>query len=479
MDITKHKQAEELLRESEERYKGLFINMNSGVAIYKVKGDAEDFIFTDFNKAAERIDKQKKEELIGRSVFEARPQVEEFGLIDVFREVWKTGKPKHYPITLYKDEKLDAWYENFIYKLPSGDIVAVFTNETDLKKVQEAFKKSEDIYRSMMESMKDAVYICSSDLRIEYMNPAMVERIGHDAIGEICHKSIYGMDEKCSWCVFDLLGQKDHIDYDLVDPKKNRYYSVANSPIFHSNGTFSKLTIFRDITQQKLNQEDLKKSAEQLRALALRHTHLEEAEKKKLALELHDRVGQNLTGLNINLNIIENMLPPDSPDKISDRLSDSLAITDKIFKHIRDVMADLRPETLDDYGLVAALGLYCKKFESRYNIRTQIKGSEFTPRLELEKEIALFRIVQEAMANAARHAMVEMITLTFESNDIINRMTIADNGVGFDYNKLKLLGNNNHWGLIIMQERAIAIGVNFSIESGKDKGTKVIVKIKK
>jgi len=110
---------------------------------------------------------------------------------------------------------------------------------------------SEEKYRCMMESMKDAVYICSSEFRIEYMNPRMISRIGYDASGELCHKAIYDSDEKCSWCVFDRIQEGEHVDYELENPKDNRYYSITNSPIRHSGESISNLTIVRDITESK------------------------------------------------------------------------------------------------------------------------------------------------------------------------------------------------------------------------------------
>ena len=118
-------------------------------------------------------------------------------------------------------------------------------------------QESEEKYRSMMESMKDAVYICSSEFRIEYMNPGMISRIGHDASGELCHKAIYDSDEKCSWCVFDRIQEGEHVEYELANPKDNRYYSITNSPIRHSGESNSKLTIVRDITEKKVIEAQL------------------------------------------------------------------------------------------------------------------------------------------------------------------------------------------------------------------------------
>jgi len=118
-------------------------------------------------------------------------------------------------------------------------------------KAEEALRESEEKYRSMMESMKDAAYICSHEFRIEYMNQKMISRVGQEPIGQLCHKAVYDNDKKCSWCIMDKVQQGEHIEYELADPKDNHYYSIMNSPINHSDGSISKLTILHDITEKK------------------------------------------------------------------------------------------------------------------------------------------------------------------------------------------------------------------------------------
>lgn len=157
-DITEEKKAEKTLKESEKKYKALFDNMKSGIAVYDVVGDGEDFIFKDFNKAGEIIDNDKKENLIGKSIFDARPGVKDFGLIDILKRVWKTGNPESFPIKQYKDNRISGWYDNYIFKLPSGEVAAVFDNITEKKKAEEALKISEERFRKLIKSVTDYIY---------------------------------------------------------------------------------------------------------------------------------------------------------------------------------------------------------------------------------------------------------------------------------------------------------------------------------
>ena len=125
-----------------------------------------------------------------------------------------------------------------------------------VKTREEALRESEEKYRSMMESMKAAVYICSPDFRVEYMNPAMIKRTGRDATGEICHKAIHDLDEQCPWCVHAKIQQGESVETEILSPKDKRYYNVSHSPIFHQNDSISKMTIYRDRTESKQVEEE-------------------------------------------------------------------------------------------------------------------------------------------------------------------------------------------------------------------------------
>jgi len=216
---------------------------------------------------------------------------------------------------------------------------------------------------------------------------------------------------------------------------------------------------------------------EQLRALAAWLANVEEAERQRLAQELHDRAGQNLTALSINLNVVRSQLSAQSATKMAARLDDSLRLVTETAEHIRDVMADLRPPVLDDYGLLAALRWYGERFSQRTAVATVVQGEELAPRLPPAVEMALFCIAQEALTNVAKHAQARQVTMMLEGMAGGVRLTIADDGDGFDPTAPRRPGERPGWGLITMRERAQAVDGHLQVESAPGQGTRVVVEV--
>jgi two-component system sensor histidine kinase UhpB len=188
-------------------------------------------------------------------------------------------------------------------------------------------------------------------------------------------------------------------------------------------------------------------------------------------------VGQNLTILGINLNIIKAQLPNNSPTEVSIRLDDSLELVEQTTERIRDVMANLRPPVLDDYGLVAALRWYGDQFAKRTGVPVSIYGKEPAPRLTAQVENALFRIAQEALTNVAKHAQASHAEITLDLSNNGLQLTIADDGIGFAPEHLAEHKDFQGWGLLTMNERSEAIGGSCQIKSNPLKGTQVIVEV--
>ena len=137
MDIDERKLIEKGLRESQAALEELFESMSSGAVVYRTSPDGQDFIFTAVNRAAERIEKMSREDLIGKSVTEVFPGIVEFGLLDVFRRVWKSGVPEQFPASFYQDGRVSGWRENYVYKLPGGEIVAIYDDVTVRKQTED------------------------------------------------------------------------------------------------------------------------------------------------------------------------------------------------------------------------------------------------------------------------------------------------------------------------------------------------------
>jgi PAS domain S-box-containing protein/putative nucleotidyltransferase with HDIG domain len=218
----------------EKMFKELFEHISSGVAIYEVKGNGDDFIFKDINKAGEKIDEVKKKDIIGKSVLKLFPEIKNFGVYDVFKRVYKTGKPEEHPIAFYRDNRISGWRRNYVYKLPTGEIVSVFDDRTRQRETEELLKISEEFASSLMRNSPTPIMVLNADYSMRYMNPALEKLTGYkldDLIGE---KPPYPWWEK------EMFKESDRFIKEISE-KKVRYDAM---PIITKSGE----TVYLDIT---------------------------------------------------------------------------------------------------------------------------------------------------------------------------------------------------------------------------------------
>lgn len=214
---------------------------------------------------------------------------------------------------------------------------------------------------------------------------------------------------------------------------------------------------------------------DEIRAMASRLADVEESERKQLARELHDRVGQNLTALSINLNILGSQTP--ARQRRDPRIDDCLALLNDMTDSIRNVMGQLRPALLDEYGLLAALREYSAGFSRRFGIDVEVQGGGSGTGLSPAFETAVFRIAQEALNNVAKHAHARRASVTMTHDKGVMRMVVSDDGEGFMVGEKSASGVRRGWGLTTMAERAEAIGGFCRVESLPGHGTKVTVEV--
>lgn len=265
------------------------------------------------------------------------------------------------------------------------------------------------------------------------------------------------------------------IDIEAFD---GRHKTVQNSatPIRAEDGQIAGAVIVNeDVTERVRAEKGLRHAVEELKALSLKLVEVQDTERHELSRELHDRMGQNLTALSINLDIVKLRLASEDPEIVA-RLQDSRDLLNATFDSMINLLSELRPPMLDDLGLLPSLEWYGKKFAARTGLEISIVGDD-THRLKPQVEIVLFRIAQEALNNVAKHAGARHVDVTLTSSDGDWTLTISDDGVGVDIVPDGAPRADGGFGMVTMRERARAIGGHLQVRRRPQGGTSVIVNV--
>jgi PAS domain S-box-containing protein len=276
-DITQAKQNEEKQRLSDEQFRQLFSSMPSGVAVYEVVDDGKDFVFKDFNPSAEKIENISKDNVIGKRVSEVFPGVESFGIHEVFQRVWQTGQPEYYPAAIYKDDKdPGSWRENWVYKLPNGNIVAIYNDITKRKEIENSFIDSQKRFQDLLETTGEFIWEMDSQGRYTYCSPQMEKTWGLKP-KEMLGKSPFDVmppNERIK--ALELFGTMGSSPKPFSGLQTTAYNSQGNLifvetngvPFFNDKGNLLGYRgISRDITEFKKAEEKIKESEKRSRAI--------------------------------------------------------------------------------------------------------------------------------------------------------------------------------------------------------------------
>jgi PAS domain S-box-containing protein len=366
------------------------------------------------------------------------------------------------------------------------DVLVAIRDNTRQRQAQEALRNNEEKLRTLFELLPVGVSFMNAEGKVNELNSALAEILDmprNDILAGNYKTRRFiradGTPMRSSEFASSRARQEQKVIYNVETGmvKENGeiiWTSVNAAPVQVADIEAAIVTI--DITERKKAEDALHKNRERLRVLSRRLVEVQEEERHAIARELHDRVGQNLAALTLNLNILRNQLSGEILDKIGTRLNDSVNLVKDILTITRSVMADLRPNVLDDYGLDAAINEYADRFTQRYGIRVVTHTPETpTPRLDPGVEMTLLRIAQEALTNIAKHAQASQAVMTLEMENDAVLMTVEDNGLGIlSWQKVNQPGSH---GLRIMRERAEAFGGYLKVHSAYKNGTKIEVKI--
>ena len=300
----------------------------------------------------------------------------------------------------------------------------------NLKQSEKMARESEEKFRIMMETLKDLVYICSADFRVEYMNPAMIRRTGRDATGENCSKALHDLNEKCSWCVHDKVQQGESLESDLISPKDNRSYHNSQSPIAYGDGSISKMTVFRDTTDQKLAEQQIKSALK---------------EKEVLLSEVHHRVKNNMqiiiSLLRLQAGKIEDKQHIDILKDAENRVRSMALIHEKLYQS-----KDFANIDFNGYAKSIANDLIRNYAVTPDKIRLKMKIEDIL--LGLDHATPCGLILNELISNSLKYAFPkgggEIKIALRPINDDEIELAVSDDGVGIpegiDIGKTESLG---------------------------------------
>ena len=478
MDITERKKAEEALK----LYREIFYRSNDGIAIINPEG-----FYLEQNPAHRKI--------IGYSGVELKGKTPAIHLgNETFSKIIEEQSQKgvyHGEVTSYTKlgEKKDIELSAFTITNKNGEVicyVGIKRDITERKGAEEAIRNSKELFEKVFFSQQDAIFILDSATpsKIIDCNPGVTKVFGYtrqEIVGkttDILHIDDSSLKEFRKY-LYPAIAEYGflHLDEFQMRRKDGTVFPTEHSVVpleDKQDQRIGWISVVRDITERKLAQE-------QLQSLSRRLIEAQEIERRSLASNLHDQIGQNLTALSINLNIIHSQFSESEEDdkskKIIGRLKDSLRLVEETIERTRNVMAELRPPVIDDYGLVVALRWYIERFSERTGIVTILKEEEFLSCLPLPHETALFRIVQEVLTNVAKHAEAHQAIITLKKVDGMMQLVISDDGIGFDPAAPRPLKEEPGWGLITIEERAKALGGDVYVKSARGEGTRVIVRL--
>lgn len=357
-------------------------------------------------------------------------------------------------------------------------VLGVARDITRLRATETALRDSERAFRTLAENAPDPIIRYDLDCRRIYVNPEFERVCGLDATNLLGRKAgnVLSAPPAISRRFRDRMktvmrtGVSAKFELNWEAPGKSYSWSIQMAPEYDADGAVqSGLTIWRDISESKQVERRLRESYEMLRELASRRETAREEERKRIARELHDELGQQLTALRMGASTLRIRFGPDNPE-LTQHVQDLLGLADQTMQVVRDAVSSLRPGALDA-GISAAIEWLAAEFSRGTQVACSISVPDESLPLAEERAIALFRIVQEALTNVARHARARHVSVALErvGNDCL--LQVRDDGCGFDPVAIR----KRSFGLAGMKERMLMLGGKIDISSAPGRGTTIKV----
>jgi PAS domain S-box-containing protein len=341
-----------------------------------------------------------------------------------------------------------------------------------------ALKVSEQRYRRLFETAQDGILILNADNgQIDDVNPFLTDMLGYSReqlLGNKLWEIGPFKDVEASKAEFRELQREAYVRYEDLPLETSSGKSINVefvSNIYQVNGDRVVQCNIRDITKRRRAEEKLKEYSRQLQVLSRRLVAAQETERRNIARELHDEIGQALTVIQLNL---QTLLLSSITKGLLPRLRDSLDVVDRVQQQVRDISLNLRPMILDDLGLEPALRWFSRRQAALVGLKARFHADPLKHRLNLVVETECFRVAQEALTNVMRHAQAKTVSVELRKEAGQLHLRVRDDGVGFDVGAVREQAvRGASLGLLSMEERAALAGGGLEIKSDSKKGTEV------
>ncbi len=466
-DITEHRQTSQRLAESEQRFRDTIERSVDGYYFLDMNG-----ILQGWNEAFLRILQLRPEEVEGLHIFANTTPEIHTKLAVLFAKV-KSGRNianEEINVPLQHDEI--RWLSfNARRVIKDGIVIGVegfMRDITEQKSVADALRVSEARYRTLFDSIRYEVYAMDPDGRYRETNAAFQEAWG-PALGRTVAEVI---KERTAARNFKQLVRRVLTTQVTVQASFSMkragllvHYSATLSPVLTKDGQLIGLVGMNlDVTEQVT-------TLESLRRVSMRLVQVQEEERRRIAAEIHDSLGQHLTALQLEVAAASRSL--DAVGKPSQAMAAAVRTIEESITLAQNLCYDLRPPLLDDFGLEAALRDQIAEFQDKWDIPIEFETEALDHLLSRDAETAFFRVTQEALNNVLKHAAARHVQIRLGRIRHQVRLQIRDDGNGFEPQRVRRLDRGGHFGLMTMKERIELLGGEFTLESAPGEGTTI------
>jgi len=479
--LFKHK-AETKIKEN-ERFLSLLMDNMQGM-VYRV--NPRDYSFSYVTKGSEELTGYTQEDFaLGKITFKKLIHKDDYSKVrrNIEYQIKRNESYAHSFRIITKQNGIKwIWDKGTLVK--SDSLIEGFMSDiTRMKTAEEQLKLEKDKLSLVTNSAGLGLVIISKDYKVIWSNEVLKNEYGL-AVKKPCYIGFSESENVCKSCGLKSIFEKQtdwhsHRQEFVNKRGKKVWLEFITTPIKSANGVIEEaLEVIIPITEKMKMQKSIREN-KQIKALAAHIESIREEEKKNIAREIHDQLGQALTALKFDIAWLKKVLSAETLVKeteIKNKFGYMSEILDFTMKTVRKITADLRPGMLDNLGFIASVEWYADQFRERTGIECLKQFSVKNVKLDNMRLIALYRIFQELLTNIARHSKATQIKVIVKDTKRNYIIIVNDNGVGIPKTKL---ASSKSFGIIGMKERTVLMGGELNIESNEGKGTSVKVKIPK